>query len=122
MARIPSVRGRHAVTDLRGTDGTMRPAAITTISGGYAALCGPRICSRERAVPGRQTAPPMVASDRGFGDLTDSRPRLAAWRQRLDALSSLRATTARSQPRRGLAQRVRFGSAADRVRARAYTV
>src|SRR5258706_14143161 len=26
MARIPSVRGRHAVTDLRGTDGTMRPS------------------------------------------------------------------------------------------------
>jgi glutathione S-transferase len=32
------------------------------------------------------------AKDCGFGDLTDGRPRLAAWRQQLDALPSLRAT------------------------------
>ncbi len=36
------------------------------------------------------------AKDRGFGDLTDGRPQLAAWRQRMDALPSLSATTARS--------------------------
>ena len=32
------------------------------------------------------------ARDRGFGELTDGRPQLAAWRQRMDALPSLRAT------------------------------
>jgi glutathione S-transferase len=35
------------------------------------------------------------ATDRGFGDLTDGRPQLAAWRQRLETLASLHATTAR---------------------------
>jgi glutathione S-transferase len=34
------------------------------------------------------------AKDHGFGDLTDGRPKLAAWRQQMDALPSLRATTA----------------------------
>lgn len=36
------------------------------------------------------------AKDRGFGDLTDGRPQLAAWRRNMDAMPSLAATTARS--------------------------
>lgn len=36
------------------------------------------------------------ARDHGFGDLTGGRPQLAAWRQRMDAVASLRATNAPS--------------------------
>jgi glutathione S-transferase len=63
---------------------------------------------REVAAPAMQGPPTMAhlvlavaldfAEDRGFGKLTDGRPLLAAWRDRMNRLPSLRATTASSAP------------------------
>ena len=76
---------------------------------GHEAVRGQRLADlfeREVVAPLLQGPPTMAhlvlavaldfATDRGFGDLTDGRPQLASWRARMDALASLRATTARS--------------------------